>query len=339
MLVRPVTMKDHAELLELAKKAGIGMLSLPPDPAVLEEKIHLSERSFGGHPELPKEESFLFVLEDTSTRKLVGTTGIVAHVGLSWPFYSYKISTIVQANSELDIYSTQQVLHMVNDYTGVTELCSLFLLPDYRRDGIGRFLSRCRYLMLAEFPDLFSDKVIAEIRGVNDDRGGAPFYDHLAGHFCKMTFAQADYICATRGNQFIADLMPKYPIYVNLLPAEAQAVIGKPLPASAPAMQLLLREGFSYEGYIDVLDAGPTVQAERKRIRGVAASRKGAVGKLVDAIASENQKFMICNSTLGDFRMVVDGADITPEGQFAITKSAAAKLQVGVGDAIRISPT
>ena len=65
--------------------------------------------------------------------------GIVSHVGMKRPFYSYKLSTIVQASHNVRIYSLQNVLHMVNDYTGVTEIGSLFLLPDYRRDGIGKF--------------------------------------------------------------------------------------------------------------------------------------------------------------------------------------------------------
>src|SRR5262245_27586413 len=123
---------------------------------------------------------------------------------------------------------------MVNDYTGASEIGSLFLLPAYRRDGIGKFLSRCRYLMLAQFPDLFDDIVISEIRGVQDKQGESPFYKNLAQHFFQMDFKKADFTYATQGGQFISDLMPKYPIYVNLLDERAQAVIGQPLEASLP---------------------------------------------------------------------------------------------------------
>src|SRR4051812_1292257 len=128
MLVRPVALTDHPEILALAREAGIGMTSLPPDSFILEQKIARSVASFAGKPEAEKEENFLFVLEDTGKRKLVGTCGIVAHVGLRRPFYSYKLSTIVQASGTLGIYSLQRVLHMVNDYTGATEIGSLFLL-------------------------------------------------------------------------------------------------------------------------------------------------------------------------------------------------------------------
>src|SRR5690606_4411775 len=129
--------------------------------------------------------------------------------------------------------------------------------------------------------------VIAEIRGVTDANGDAPFYDHLAKHFFHMTFEEADSNSAIRGNQFIADLMPKYPIYVNLLPEEARAVIGQPLEASRPAMMMLQKQGFSYEGYVDIFDAGPTVQAERSKIRAVAQSRRARVADIVDSIESD----------------------------------------------------
>lgn len=338
MLIRPVRMEDHEEILTLARKAGIGMSSLPPDAEVLGRKIEASVRSFARNPEKPKDENFLFVMEDTKEKKLVGTTGIAAHVGLRQPFYSYKQSTVVQVNSELDIYSQQQVLHMVNDYTDTTEIGSLFLLPDYRRDGLGRFLSRSRYLMLAEFPEFFSDIVIAEMRGVNKEDGGAPFYDNLGKHFFQMTFAQADYISATMGNQFIADLMPKYPIYVSLLPQEAQDVIGKPLPDSAAAMRLLLREGFSFEGYVDVFDAGPTVQVEREKIRGVAQSRHLEVENIVDSL-DEEQYFMIASTALENYAVCRDTLQITPEDTVIITRDTANKLKVEKGHAIRFAPT
>ena len=52
--------------------------------------------------------------------------------------------------------------------TGTAELCSLFLHPDWRRDGNGSLLSKSRFLFLAEFPEYFSPRVIAEMRGVSD---------------------------------------------------------------------------------------------------------------------------------------------------------------------------
>jgi len=330
--IRPVTRHDHGAILGLAKIAGIGMSSLPPDEAVLHHKIEHATQSFAGKPIKPQEETFLFVLEDMETGALVGTTGIYAHVGLSRPFYSYKISVISQASSAIGIYSLQQVLHMVNDYTGASEIGSLFLQEAYRRDGIGRLLSRCRYLMMAEFPHLFADMIIAEVRGVQAENGDSPFYDNLARHFFKVSFKEADYIYATQGSQFIADLMPKYPIYVNLLSQAAQAVIGVPLPASRPAMQLLMKEGFSSEGYVDLFDAGPTLQAKREHIHTVKTSVKAEIVDIrpLNTPASyliSNTRLQNFSIVMGSLEKVENGVIITPETANALSLNKKDKVR------------
>lgn len=334
MIVRPVFASDHDELLLLAKRAGIGMTSLPADEAVLEAKIKWAVSSFAGDDAVAGDERFLFVLEDTKTKKIVGTTGVVAHVGMKSPFYSYKLSTIVQASADVGVYSRQRILHMVNDYTGASEIGSLFLLPEYRRDRIGAFLSRCRYLLIAEFPDLFSDTVISEIRGVQDENGGSPFYCNLAEHFFLMDYKKADFIYATRGSQFISDLMPKYPIYVNLLDKKAQDVIGVPLEASKPALHLLEEEGFRYQGYVDVFDAGPTVQAERGQIRTVRKSRKAAVSEIRRISDMHAKRNMIATTTLAGFKIGFALLEEDKSG-VVIEPETAEAIGLQVGDVVR----
>lgn len=334
MMVRPVAISDHAEILALAREAGIGMTSLPPDPDVLARKIEHSVASCAFKVD-PQDESFLFVLMDTDTGRLVGTTGVVAHVGTKRPFYSYKLSTIVQTSGNLGIYSDHHVLHMVNDYTGATEIGSLFLLPPYRRDGIGTFLSRCRYLMLAELEGLFSNVVISEIRGVQDEQGESPFYKNLAQHFFQMDFKRADFIHATQGGQFISDLMPRYPIYVNLLAPKAQETIGVPLKASLPAMTLLEKEGFRHQGYVDVFDAGPTMQAERTAIRSVRKSRRAELTEIRPV--SAGLKYMVATTSLPDFHVALTALEETKSG-VAINAATAELLRLQPGDAVRYMP-
>ena len=333
MLVRPVAVSDHDELLALAREAGIGMTSLPPDPNVLQRKIARSVASCAGDCE-DETESFLFVLQDSDTGKLVGTTGIVAHVGIKHPFYSYKLSTIVQACAELEVYSHHHVLHMVNDYTHATEIGSLFLLAPYRRDGIGSFLSRCRYLMLAEFPDIFSEVVISEIRGVQDEAGESPFYKNLAQHFFKMEFKRADFVHATKGGQFISDLMPRYPVYVNLLDQKAQQTIGVPLAASLPAMSLLEKEGFRYQGYIDVFDAGPTMQAERSSIRTVRKSKRAELTEIGEV---KGPKCMVSTTQRDNFKIVFTEIGVNTSG-LTLSTEAATLLELSIGDYVRYLP-
>ncbi|MBT8339352.1 MAG: arginine N-succinyltransferase [Desulfatitalea sp.] len=336
LVLRPVQPTDLDATLALARLAGFGMSSLPQDREVMRRKIAHAVQSFGDQPPQPEDHAFLFVLEETTDHTIVGTTGIKAHVGLSEPFYSYKLSTLVQANSDLDIYTRQRVLYMTNDFTGATEIGALFLHPDYRHSAIGQFLSRSRFLMMAEFSHLFGDTVIAELRGVHDDKGDSPFYNNLARHFFQMPYHQADYIYATRGNQFISDLMPRYPIYVALLPPAAQETIGRILPSSQPAGRILTNEGFSYEGYVDVFDGGPTLQADRGRIATVCGSRRGRVARIAPVASA--QRFMLCTTVLADLRFLVDHLDADAEGNVTLSPATASRLAVGPGDAIRFSP-
>lgn len=336
LVIRPVTHRDDGQMMALAKLAGFSMTSLPQDEAVMHRKIEHAVQSFAGKPPRPNQHTLLFVLEDQATGRIVGTTGIKAHVGLSEPYYSYKLSTLVHANSDLDIYTRQKVLHMVNDFTGTTEISALFLHAHYRRHGLGAFLSRVRFLIMAEFPDLFADTVVAEIRGTHDSNGESPFYNNLARHFFQMPFYQADYIYATKGNQFISDLMPRYPIYVTLLSPAAQEVIGVPFADSKPAARLLMEEGFYHEGYVDLFDAGPTLQAERRRIATVSGSRKAAVAA-VTAIRAE-KRFMIANTDLGNLRVVLDAIQENPDNTVAVSPEAARRLQVVQGDHVRFAP-
>lgn len=331
LYVRPVALSDQDELLLLAKEAGIGMTSLPPDGNVLRSKIAHSVSSCARKCDA-EDEYFLFVMVDSETNKLVGTAGVDAHVGIKKPFYSYKLSSIVQASSELGVYTRNQVLHMVNDYTHATEIGSLFLLPPYRKNGNGRFMSRFRYLMLAEFPDMFSNIVISEIRGVQDDDGQSPFYKNLAQHFFQMDFKKADFHHATQGGQFISDLMPRYPIYVKLLDARAQSVIGVPFAASLPAKNLLEKEGFRYQGYVDVFDAGPTMEVERSAIRSVRKSRNATVN-IIDSV-EQGELCMIATTQLPGFYGTRAEAMIQDD-VITIGAEAADVLRVKSGDRVR----
>lgn len=339
MHIRPVSPDDHRAVLELAKAAGFGMTSLPADEEVLAAKIEASVKSFAGDAAYKGKERFLFVLANSAEDgRVVGTTGIKTHVGLNQPFYSYKLSTITQQSRELDLFSKHQLLNVTNDLTECSEIGSLFLLPEFRRDRLGRALSLSRFLFMACFVDFFAEQTIAELRGVHDPEGNAPFYDSIARHFFEMEFAKADYLNATRGNQFINDLMPRYPIYTSLLPKAAKDVIGQPHPNSVPARAMLEKEGFKWMGYVDIFDGGPTLQAETRRIRTLEQSVAARISQISET-AIEAPKSLICNTKFGGFRactgrikpLHADGSEVV------ISARAAHLLGVTLGDTVRFA--
>ena len=59
---------------------------------------------------------------------------------------------------------------------------------------------------------------MAEMRGWQDENGKSPLWEALGSHFFNIPFPDADYISGIGNNQFIADLMPKYQIYIEMLP-------------------------------------------------------------------------------------------------------------------------
>ena len=214
MIVRPVRSADLPALIDLARSTGAGLTTLPANEARLAHRVGWAEKAFRGEAERA-DADYLFVLEDDSG-KVVGISAVAGAVGLREPWYNYRVGLTVSASQELNIHRQVPTLFMANDLTGNSELCSLFLHADHRTGLNGRLLSKARFLFIAEFRQLFGDKVIAEMRGMSDERGRSPFWESLGRHFFKMEFSQADYLTGVGNKAFIAELMPKFPLYTCL---------------------------------------------------------------------------------------------------------------------------
>lgn len=334
-VIRPIQSSDYQALHAIAVESGHGFTSLPVNEGLLRKRINSSEKSFSTQVQAPGNESYLFVMEDTEDNSVVGTSGIEASVGLDDAFYHYHLGKVVHSSRELDIYNTVDILTLCNDYTAVTEICTLFLRENARQGNNGRLLSKFRFLFLMEHQQRFSETVIAEMRGVSDENGSSPFWQWLEEHFFSMDFPTADYLTGIGQKVFIAELMPKYPIYVSLLSKEAQDVIGKVHPQTKPALQLLESEGFACRGYVDIFDGGPTVEASIRNIRTAQNSQKMPV-RIDDTV--EGVDFMMINTKVIDFRGVAAPLVIDDEqGVICITAETADALGVSEGDFIRFA--
>ncbi|AJR07284.1 arginine N-succinyltransferase [Photobacterium gaetbulicola] len=332
LVIRPITAADLPALLQCAQESGHGFTSLPVNEEILANRIQHSEESFAKSVIQPGTEGYLMVAEDTETGEIAGTTAIEAAIGLDNPFYTYHLSTVVHSSRRLNVHNVVKVLTFGNDYTGVSELCTLFLRPEWRQGLNGRLLSKCRFLMMAQHPERFDKTVIAEMRGVSDEDGNSPFWEWLKEHFFSIDFTLADYLTGIGKKGFIADLMPKLPIYVNLLSPEAQAVIGEVHEKTRPALRLLEKEGFTCRGYVDIFDAGPTVECDVRNIESVRHSQVcrveiGQPAGLADCIVS--------NTSFTHFRAVVDKVDVL-DGTALLSPEAAEALDVKQGDQVRL---
>lgn len=335
MVVRPIRADDYPALYDIAVESGHGFTSLPVNDELLMRKISRSEQSFSKPVNQPGDEGYLFVLEDTVTGEVCGTSALEAAVGLDDAFYHYHLGKVVHSSRSLGVYKTVDILTLCNDYTGVSELCTLFLRESRREKNNGRLLSKMRFLFMAEFPQRFAERVIAEMRGISNEDGSSPFWQWLQEHFFSLDFPTADYLTGIGQKVFIAELMPKYPIYVSLLSKQAQAVIGKVHDKTRPALALLQSEGFSNRGYVDIFDAGPTVEARVEHIRSVRNSRRLQV---VIGSVSGGQPHLICNIKVADFRATWLALDVSEHSeQLTIPADVAAALQVSAGDWVRIT--
>ncbi|MBA3536760.1 MAG: arginine N-succinyltransferase [Tatlockia sp.] len=336
MLFRSARETDLDAIHNLAVHCGIGMTSLPKDKKLLQQRLDRSSTSFHKALNSPSNEHYLFVLEDPANSEIVGTSAIEAATGYELPLYYYKITKRTRICHSLNIRSDYEVLHLVNDNQGRSELCSLFLKPEYRHNANGLLLSRARFLFIAHYPKRFAETIIAELRGISDDWGNSPFWESVGRHFFPMSFAEADQLTASTNKQFIADLMPRNPIYVKLLTPEAQAVIGKPHSSSIAAMNILLQEGFRYNSTIDLFDAGPTIEAPYKQIRTVRANRIMTIKSISDEVSSK--LFILANTKL-DFRATIAKVIFNPDqGTCIIAKETAALLDLKLGECLRITP-
>lgn len=335
MLIRPATLDDLPALERLAAMTGAGFTSLNPDRKLLTERLEHSAHSFAHGHENPQDAHYLFALEDPENGQMAGVCGIKAAVGLDTPFYSYRVGLEVNAYPKLNIYQRLRTLYLCNDYTGCAEIGSLFLAPEYRGKANGRLLSKCRFLFLAEFADLFPERVIAEMRGVSDENGRSPVWESLGKHFLSMEFTQADYLSGSGEHAFIAELMPRHPIYLSLLSPEARACVGQVHRDTIAARRILEKEGFRFQNYVDIFDAGPTLEVHLGDIRTVRDSRRAAVA--AGEPAPQGEWHLIANTHRERFRCTRAPLPPAVDGQVALPASVRAALEVDTGEPVRIA--
>lgn len=334
LCVRPAQRHDLADILRLAKLAGPGFTSLAVGEAALKQRLEKSVASFNGPSEISPDHLYLLILEDENG--VAGLSAIKAQIGMHDPFFNFRILNVAQKSKITDKRFDMDVLVLVNDYSGASEVGSLFVMSDRRGTGAGRLISQARYMLMAADPERFAPRVISELRGHVDDQGVSPFWEAIGRKFFHMDFREADHISAEKDNQFILDLMPKYPIYVDLLPEDARSVIGKTHPDGSGARRYLEAEGFRYDGMIDIFDGGPSVSAPFDDIRTVRDSRvlelkeggenarKGA--KLTALVARNDVKDFACILTHVSF----DGQSVV------VTKNTLKALRLLAGETARV---
>lgn len=338
MYIRPVNPDDIDALCTMARNSGVGVTTLPDNRQKMQAKLDKAVASF--REELPeKDRLYLFAMIDPATEELVGICALEASIGHDDIWYNYHVGRTVHSSRDIGVHKITRTLYLSNDLTGSSEICTLFLMPDYRKNQNGQMLSKSRYLFLAEFQQLFGRDIIAEMRGFSDENGQSPFWESLGRHFFQMEFSDADYLTGLGNKAFIAELMPKFPIYVPMLSKEAQDVIGKVHPDTEPALAMLQAEGFDFNGYVDIFDGGPTVSSRIKNIRAVKESSLYTVEIReevpVPDLTSKEGLSLVSNRRFDDYRVTMVNTDALSESTLYLSAAQAENLNVSNGDSVR----
>lgn len=272
-LLRPARADDLGALERLAAASAIGITSLRTE---LAGQLERSAQSFASAADdASGEEHYLFVLEDLAAGgRLIGTAGIAASAGFNDRFYSYRNEFIVQASAALGARNRIHTLHLCHDLTGVTLLTGFHIDAAYADTLAPQLLSRGRLMFIAGSPQRFAPRIAAENPGLADDAGHCPFWDAVGRRFFDMDYPQAERRSGGRSPKaWIAELMPQSPLYVPLLPEQAQWALGQLHPVGELPFQILMDEGFDGDTYLNIFDGGPTAEGRVQMLKTVTRRR------------------------------------------------------------------
>ncbi|RJF98963.1 arginine N-succinyltransferase [Noviherbaspirillum saxi] len=330
-VVRPVEARDVPLLEALATASTPGVHTLPRTRKTIERAVERSLASFSAAPEMPSEEAYFFVMEGPD-ETIAGTAAISATAGATGTFFAFRHDVLSQVSRDLNISHHVDALSLCSDLTSYSQL-SGFHLCDRRAVGGAALLSRARLLFAAVAPQRFSDKFFASMSGMTDTNGRSPFWEALGRKFFGMDFLEAErMIEGARNRTLIVELMPHYPVYVPLLPNEAQAALGQVHAEAELPFRILSAEGFEPDKYVDIFDGGPVLRAHRNALRSFSAStlRRAYAG---DADNAGAETWMIATAREENFRaLLVQCRIVELSGEIILPQAVLRKLELSEGE-------
>lgn len=341
-IVRAVKIDDLDALDALVQSATRGLTTLQLDRNRLLDRIEQSVFAFSRQGTSPRGEPYVLVLTNDETGELVGTSTVYTKTGGYQPFYAYQITQSQHQSDLLGVSQTRTSLQLQRIHDGPSEIGSLFLRGVYRGTGWGRWLSLSRFALVAMRPNRFADRMIAEMRGRQDSDGRVPFFDAVAHKFIPVEFNTVDTL-STINKQFIEEMMPMHPIYLDLLPTEIREGIGQVHQETKPALKLLQSEGFCKTDLVDIFDAGPVVLSETAQINAVKRTQQRTVHSIVDQAidgqADDIRPNAIVSSNANEFTSVLTNVALTKDDDLKITRDVATALSLDVGSTCHVMPS
>jgi arginine N-succinyltransferase len=333
-IARPVELADIPMLSSLTAAAPFHVPTLPQATQAMQVAAERSLDAFAASIKKPGSESYLFVLENLDNRTIVGMATISATAQANGPFFSFRNDTIQQVSRDLNISHSVHALTFCSDLTDYSQL-SGFYLP---QDAVGNeaILLACARLMFAAVaPYRFAERFFASLAGVISANGQSPFWEAIGRKFFKMDYREAERIVhGTRNRTLIVEMMPHYPIYVPLLPQDAQAAMGRPHADSVLSYRILRDEGFETGEFIDIFDGGPVLRARKQALRAFNSSVQRRVMHS-EKTYKANGVYLISNMFEQHFRATtISYEELEMLDSIALSSDLMACLQVSEGDPV-----
>ncbi len=274
-VVREVRSDDAQALIALANTPG--MFNLPNQIEDMEARIELSQKSFRGQMGAIERTKYVFVVEDLSAGKAVGTSMIAGQHGTELsPHYYFKVGNERRFSEALQTGFIHGTLTLHTQTDGPSELGALVVDETYRSHPkkIGKQVFFSRFLYLLAHPQRFRDQILAELLPPLNKRGHSPLWEAIGRRFTNLDYWEADALSA-QNKDFIFDLFPQGKIYTTFLSAEARNAIGKVSKNTEPVFHLLKKIGFTYANEIDPFDGGPHLRANLAQLSFLSQLRRG----------------------------------------------------------------
>ncbi len=333
-LIRAIQENDLTSLMDLAKQ--FNLLNLPSDKTTLSQKIDRSLKSFAG--ELPQEEAeYLFVIEDTDSKTVVGSSLILAKHGTEKvPHYYFKILKKDHFSQDLGLGFIHQVLRFKTDSDGPTEIGGLLIDRNYRQrlEKLGKQISLVRFLYMGLYPERFEKRVLCELTPPLTEEGRSEFWEALGRRFTGLPYQEAD-ILSQNHKEFIQSLFPPDDIYMCLLSSKARLVMGRVGEATRPAQYLLESIGFKYLEEIDPFDGGPHYGAETQQILPIKMGQHLTVAEFSQP--RFGPLYLVTSKKSKNFQAVMTPVDIRENG-VAIPPKMSQLLNIKLNDTVYVTP-
>lgn len=291
LLLRDVQKTDLTQLQRLAK--ALNTVNLPDNRETLEALIDTSVRSFSGAIADVRRREYLFVLEDSESKRLWGTSMMIAQHGTyDAPHVYYEVSEREHYSASLGKHLRHRVLSIAYNYDGPTEIGGLVVAPEYRsgQAKAGKQLSYVRFLFMGLHRDRFRNRVLAELLPPLLSDGRSLLWEACGQKFTGLSYQEADRL-SRQNKEFIKELFPSSDIYVSLFSDEAQAVVGEVGAGTQSVQRMLERIGFRYADKVDPFDGGPHFEAKADDL---SLLRSFQAGTVVDRAEGSPRDLLVC---------------------------------------------